>query len=266
MAQTRIYEAKIDPHNPSVKLQLIREQLTVVMRNFLSHAAQQAADAAKKKALDLAKADGPDEPWDDQIARSSADAITWDRLIEDVRKELLAAAESGATDGIVQLELIGQDIYDVANRIAANYAEQRSAEMVGRQIIEGRLVDNPDAQWNIAETTREDIRKIVADAFTRKSSAEGIATDILQATTFGAKRADMIARTEIATAQIRSNLEIWRQTGMVRSVRIVLSALHDVYDDCDDAAEGSPYSINEVPLLPLHPYCRCGLVAVEIVE
>lgn len=266
MAQTRIHEVKIDPHNPGVKLQLIREQLAVIMRNFLSHAAQQAATAAKKKALDLTKADGPDEPWDDQIARSAADAIEWDRLVEDVRKELLAASETGATDGIIQLELMGQDIYDVANRIAANYAEQRSAEMVGRQVVEGRLVDNPDAQWNIAETTREDIRKIVTDAFTRKSSAEEIANDILDATTFGAKRADMVARTEIATAQIRSNLEIWRQTGMVRTVRVVLSDLHDIYDDCDEASEGSPYSINEVPLLPLHPYCRCVLVAVDIVE
>jgi hypothetical protein len=40
----------------------------------------------------------------------------------------------------------------------------------------------------------------------------------------------------------------------------VLSADHDLEDECDEAADGSPYSIDDddLPDLPIHPNCRCS--------
>lgn len=40
-------------------------------------------------------------------------------------------------------------------------------------------------------------------------------------------------------------------------IDVVLSASHVIYDICDEVANASPYTKDNLPALPLHPNCKC---------
>ena len=73
---------------------------------------------------------------------------------------------AGASTGLVQLEIRDTKLISAVNTIAADYAKARSAELVGMQYDDdGNLVENPNAEWAISDTTRVKIRSIVTEAF-----------------------------------------------------------------------------------------------------
>jgi hypothetical protein len=131
--------------------------------------------------------------------------------------------------------------------------------------VNGKLIENPNAKWAISDTTRDDLRAVIRDVFEpEKISLADVERRIEDSGIFDDKRATMIARTEIARAQTEGNLEAWQQSGLVAKVDVVLSAMHDQDDECDDAASGGPYDVDDVPDVPLHPNCECALVIAEV--
>ncbi len=89
-----------------------------------------------------------------------------------------------------------------------SYARSRSAEMVGKsRLADGTLVDNPNAEWVITDTTRNEIRKIIADGVENGIGKEAIAEQIEAATAFSPERAMLIARTEIS--QMNNMAVLW---------------------------------------------------------
>ena len=102
---------------------------------------------------------------------------------------------------------------------------------------------------------------------------------------FSRSRAEMIARTESAYAYTEGQIEAWKQTGVVVGKRWVLSpdacefceaasdeygsspiALDESFYDKGDSLEGSSqglmgFSYRSIDGPPLHPNCRCALVA-----
>lgn len=259
----RIHEAKIDVGNPSPRLQLIRQQFKSSVTIFLANAGDAAAKAVSKKMRSMAKALDSDE---EAIFQAAFDAVQWEELVDASVMGLGAAAQSGGVDGLMQMEVTESSAVDAINTVAANYASRRAAEMVGKKWVGDKLIDNPDARFVIADTTRDDLRDIIERAFLKQSSVTEIIDAIRTAGSFSPKRAEMIERYEISAAQVQGNLEAWRSTGLVKTVRVALSANHVQSDECDAIAAGGPYPINQVPMIPAHPFCECLIHAETISE
>lgn len=259
-----IHHLQIDHGRPGPKLQLVRQQLQATLSRFLREAAKKAASAAEKKAEEVIKAD-EDELM--QILYAANNVINWDEIVDDTAEELQTAYEDGGKDGIAQLAISHNLIPDMTDKVisgAEEYAKKRAAAMIGKKFIDGELIGDSAAEWVIAETTRDDLKDIIEMAVTQRMSSKELATAIQEATTFSEARAELIAKTEIAVAQVQGNLDVWKMTGYVKTVNIVLSVDHNIDDECDIAVAGNPYPINDMPFVPRHPRCKCLIIAAEI--
>jgi phage terminase large subunit-like protein len=153
------------------------------------------------------------------------------------------------------------DFFNLADAFALEYAQTRAAELVGKKWVDGVLVDNPDAKWAITETTREELRELIARAFAETWTPAELAKQIDSAFVFSADRAAMIAETETAMALTAATVHTGTEAGATTKT-VQMSNLHDIDDECDDAEQAgevpidSPYPDGSLHV-PLHPRCRC---------
>jgi 2'-5' RNA ligase len=103
----------------------------------------------------------------------------WENLAEDVSPELNEAYFAGLNKGAMEtnISLTGKEIDDIENA-AKVWAEQRAVELV-------KL---------IPETTRKDLRKLIARAFEESIPLDALAEQIKEASTFSEDRALKIAQ------------------------------------------------------------------------
>jgi hypothetical protein len=199
----------------------------------------------------------------------NAIAAEWERVADAAEGSLTDAAVAGADIGALQLDITSDDMLARINATAQEYARRRSAEMVGmRRTADGELVENPDARWAITDTTRDKLNRIITDIFEEENpTLADIEERVMQAGIFDDQRATMIARTEIANAQVNANLMAWQESGLVRTISWQTSADHDDSSGCNctDNEDESPYAIGDVPDFPDHPNCECALVLDELV-
>jgi hypothetical protein len=257
-----IHPLEILPGSPSPKLQLIRQQSIRKLYVFLVNSQTNVVKALQKKFKDFNKAE-PDKRY--MLATAMA-GIIWSDLVDTISSDLLEAVEIGTFDGITQLELSDGAINESAKKLASDYAKARSAEMIGKKWVDDELVDNPNARYVISDTTRDDLQDLIGQAFDQKQTISQLEEAIYNSGIFTRTRAELIAKTELAMAQARGNLAIWKQSGIVKTVDIILSPNHDVEDLCDTTASNGPYHISKAPELPLHPRCECGLKVIELVS
>lgn len=148
------------------------------------------------------------------------------------------------------------------NQAAVDDAKERAAEMVGKRLVNGELVDNPNAKWTITEPTREWLRKELVSAFADGVSPAKLTKLIGANPAFSRARAKMIAFTEVGNIHVRSHAASSKAMGAEFKASS-LSADHDEYDTCDIAAEAGKIPIGENypngisdPLF--HPRCHCA--------
>jgi hypothetical protein len=158
------------------------------------------------------------------------------------------------------------DLFNLSDTQALDYARARAAEFVGKKWIDGQLVDNPDSRWAISETTRLELRGLIAQAFEKCWTPTQLARQIEKAFDFPPDRAKMIAQTETAMANTAATVQTGKKLGATTK-SIQMSNLHNVRDECDDAFEAGDVPIdkpfpNGSMHVPLHPGCRC----VELVH
>jgi len=192
----------------------------------------------------------------------------WMGMPDELQSAFESATLSGALEGAVQLSITDKGMLGAVNQVARDWAVNRAAELVGmKRNADGNLTVNPNAKWVISDTTRDDIRKIITDAF-EKETTTTLELDALirESGTFSDTRASMIARTEISRAQSVGNLTTWQESGLVNTVEWEVSGDHDQDDECDENEGNSPYPVDEVPDHPAHPNCDCILIAGEIEE
>ena len=196
-----------------------------------------------------------------QKAYDYTDNIDWKPLVPDAKKSLAEARGAGSLSALAQVGFSNSDLISEVNDVAEAWAADRGAELVGMKWVDGELVTNPSAKWAISETTRDEIRGIIDEGFAGESSIGGIADQIENAGAFSPGRARMIANTEVARAEHLGNLTGWEASGVVQKVNLLLSDDHDDAADCDcsDLADESPYDIDDVPEVPVHPNCMCSL-------
>ena len=134
--------------------------------------------------------------------------------------------------------------------------------MVGKRLVNGELVENPDAKWAITDSTRQWLRDAVTSAFDDGMSPAQLGKAVLESQAFSKSRAKMIAHTEIGNANLATLETAAVQAGATHK-RSFLSDDHEHLDVCDLAAEAGEVPIDFVyqggakrPLF--HPRCQCS--------
>ena len=162
-----------------------------------------------------------------------------------------------------------QDALDLLDVRSGYLASDRAAELVGKKWVGGRLIDNPDANYAITDTTRDMIRDTVASGLFQHETADQIADDIRNGTTFGDSRAESIARTEVTSMHNQVALAAYKEA---QAMGVPLRKLWQINGDnpCDDcqanAADGAIdlddtfSSGDDAP--GAHPNCSCELISV----
>jgi hypothetical protein len=256
-----LHPLEITPGTPGPKLQLVRQQTTRKIFIFLQNAQADVVEAIQKKAKELNKVS--DEEKRDLFLVAALAAISWADFIKEVTVDLMEAMKFGITNGLEQLAVV-KTTEDI-DKIASDYADRRSSEMVGMKWQDGKLVNFPGARYNIAETIKDDVSDVL-DQTLHNKSLDKLESNIAEAGIFGRKKAELIGKTEIAMAQSKGNLDIWKAAKLVKTVGIVVSENHDVEDLCDEHVALGAIPISKAPSLPLHPNCSCSMVAIELVR
>lgn len=193
---------------------------------------------------------------------------SWDAIIGILDDDFYDAYFTAAEE---QLKVLGMNAdEDIVNQVddrAKEYARQQSASLVGKRILrDGTVVDNPDVQYSITDTTRESLRQLTERAIDEGMSTDDLAELIRTSHSFSEERSTTIARTELADSHVQGNLAGWEESGIVQGKRSILGSEHgpDDHDQCDDNAEAGIIGLDEnfpsgdfAP--PYHPNCICDL-------
>lgn len=257
-----VHSLEILPGQPGPKLQLVRQQLARKLHIFLTNA---ASDVSKTLENSLHKA-SDDEKITEELFIAAFASIAWLELVDAITSDLYEALKIGVADGLAQLEIASVKMQQSADELATKYATMRSAEMIGKKWVDGKLADNPNARYVVSDTTRDDLKDIIQLAAEKNMSLDKLKKEIQTAGTFSKARAELIAKTEIAMAQVKGNLYIWKQSGKVKSVSLITSHDHSLRDECDETKARGPFLIEKAPFVPIHPRCECGLEVYELNE
>lgn len=194
------------------------------------------------------------------------DLSSWAALADNVAPDYEIGFAEGGRQALVELQIADEEMFGVVNETAADFAAARAAELVGKKWVDGKLVDNPNAEWAITESTRDGLRDLVESALTDGLSPQSLRDAIEQSYQFSEARAETIARTELGFAHVQGAIEAWRVSDLVAGYEWELGSEHDYEDECDlndgeyaDIGDDFP-SGDDAP--PLHPNCVCSLLPV----
>ncbi len=191
----------------------------------------------------------------------------WVVLVGEIEPILEALAKDGGMAALAQIGIKDDtDIVNLTNEQAVAWAKDRAAEWVGmKRDDDGNLQPNPNENWQIDESTREMLNSTVAQAIDEGWSNERLAQEIEDSQGFSPERAEMIARTETAFADVAGNMEAYRASGQVAQKQWITGA--DCCEDCAaldgeivDLDDNFPNDGGDGP--PLHPNCRCDVLPV----
>lgn len=191
----------------------------------------------------------------------------WTVLYDDVEPVLEDIAQYSSARALLQVEVDDQDITNLANEKSIAWAQDRAASMVGMKMVDGELVDNPNAKWAITESTRDYLRSSVTQAVEEGWSTKQLATEITGGAAFDNSRADMVARTEMINADVQGRLIGYQESGVVEGKQSIMSDLHDDDDECDDNADAGVIALDDAfpsgdDAPPYHPRCECDIIPV----
>ena len=203
-----------------------------------------------------------------KIVTDGLDFGEWSGLSDVVEPIIRRAAEDGAVAALLQVmpdPAVGM-VTNIRSR-AVKWAHDRAAEMVGMKWVGGELIQNPAAEWQITEGTREMIRAQVVEAMQNGDSVQELAGRLKESHAFSKARARTIARTETAMADNMGNLIGWEETGLVAGKRWITAEDDKVSEICNTNGKMGVIGLHEhfahggmTP--PAHPNCRCTVVPV----
>jgi SPP1 gp7 family putative phage head morphogenesis protein len=219
--------------------------------------------------IDLAgthKADGPmrlDRARAKEVL-ALLDMQDWIDQIPEMYADLLAGvAVDGGDEAVDQVEAtLAEEAEALIGQKATEWADDRAAEMVGMKYVDGELVPNPNAQWQITESTRDMIQDVTAQALDEGWSNDELASALQDNYALSDVRAEMIARTETARADAAGQVTGWKAAGVAQKEWL---AAPDCCDECQEM-DGDIAPIDGTfpggADVPLHPQCRCTCLPV----
>jgi SPP1 gp7 family putative phage head morphogenesis protein len=178
---------------------------------------------------------------------------------------MAAIAKNGGEEALVQISIGEADTFSVVNAQAVEWAQARAAEMVGMKWVDGELIPNPNAIWQITESTRDMIKNVVLLAEQEGWGVEKLTKALIEDYAFSKARARMIARTEIAAADMAGSMIAYRASGVVTHKEWLTAAgcceICEALDGVTVALdEEFPDGAGDAP--PLHPNCRCSVLPI----
>ena len=227
--------------------------------------AAQINDARKVRKADDDDIDDIDDVVDALLDQVDLDG--WAVLHGDASDIISALAAEGAVRALQHLGIRDDDMTNVANERALEWAKKRAAELVGKKWIDDELVDNPDPKWAITESTRGMLRGTVTRGIEEGWSNAHLASEIEESYAFSPARASMIARTEMSFADSNGNREGFAASGVVKGKIWLESNDDNVCDECAENADAGEVAFDdEFPSgdewTPGHPQCQCTVSPV----
>ncbi|WP_213308195.1 phage portal protein [Paraburkholderia sacchari] len=239
------------------------EAIAAILEPFLEvQAGVIAADLGA--ALGLGKMAEDDPKFRADEAVDNLDLKGWSDVTPQVEGELVRVAVAGGNEALKQLSLFSDETSELMSEHATAWAKDRAAEMVGMKWVDGELVPNPDAKWQITQGTREMIRSTVTDAMKGGWSNDKLAAALKESTAFSKDRALLIARTESAFADTAGNIAGWKASEVVEGKKwLAAPGCCDLCRQLDGEVVGLDETFsNGSTGAPAHPRCRCGTTAV----
>jgi hypothetical protein len=170
-----------------------------------------------------------------------------------------------------KIHITASTVISDVNKLAMNWARDHAGELLGTKWYDGESSFDPSNRWPVSESVRLAVREIMTEAFSRATPMSELVSRIQTAGGFPRERAQVIADTEVKFAMAHGNLEAWKKTDIVKSVKWLKSMLHTERDLCDLNAEagaiplGQPFpSGDQAP--PAHIGCRCIIAIAELNE
>jgi SPP1 gp7 family putative phage head morphogenesis protein len=258
----------------SPALRRLRAELTRRVARFLRTEAPVIAKqiAAARAKFNKAKLDQDEQDALERVL-AEIDFSGWTVLVGDVEPLMEEIVKDGSYAALAELrfDLSGNaGVSEVVNADAEAYATERAAELVGMRYDElGRLVENPDAEWAITESTRAGLRQYVSDAISGGWSNDKLAAQIEDSYAFSHERAALVARTETNMASNAGALNGYVASGVVDGKQWLTAEDDLVSEDCQENGAAGPNGDGVLPLdedypsgddaPPAHPNCRCTL-------
>lgn len=216
--------------------------------------------------LGLVKADVP-------VASDLDDVVSVDitQYLEDIAqgvvpKELAAAGSDAAAQTLAALELDPETFRRPSEEVW-EYARMRAAELVGKKWVDGELVDNPNAEWSIDESTREMLRDTVSMGISSGMTIDELQDALEEDYAFSPERARMIARTEVITAHNQGAMSSYRaaeDAGLKVYKEWIVTEDDLTCEVCNENADAGPIPLDETfpsgdDAPSAHPNCRCSI-------
>lgn len=249
-----------------------RQRMTRAIKRAFRAQADDVADQLEKL-MGFGKADEPG--GDKKDAEIILDDVDFDDLWKDFPDAVKDPLEKTSSDSVEHsVDALPQNVRvgvaiskDFINAYAADYAEARAAEMVGKRLVDGVLVDNPDAKWVITDETRAGVKSLVQQAIDEGWSNQKLRAGLRDAYAFSGDRAEVIARTETAFADSEGNLAGWKESGVVDGKEWLTAEDDLVSPECEENGAAGIIGLEEdfpsgdsAP--PTHPNCRCSISPV----
>jgi SPP1 gp7 family putative phage head morphogenesis protein len=221
--------------------------------NAIAAAVGRALAAAQKEAVAAFKATNKAISADKRTT-ALLEQLTFDEL-QDIAPELAEILEDMTGEaGEAALAQVLSDVTEAqlkqVNEYAAKYAAERSASLV----------------TELEDATREFMRADITQAIEEGLSNDALADLLAENYGFSDARAEVIARTETAFADVSGNLEGYKASGQVSGKQWIISQ-DEICDECQELDgvtvgldENFPGDGGDGP--PLHPNCRCDIIPV----
>jgi SPP1 gp7 family putative phage head morphogenesis protein len=254
-----------------VKLQRAK-MFAALKRFFRSEAKKAAATLRAGLGVDVHKADnsedGSPSPALVEVVLASMIFADWAvTLPKIVQPFIVGIAVDGGSETLDALGIMDNTVIAAMRTRAKAWGAERAAEMVGRKWVGGVLVDNPNARWVITDSTRDLIRDAVMSGLNEGASPAELASAIEDSAAFSETRALMVARTEMASADVAGAMSAYRATPGVVGKRWITAGDDRVSDECAECEAAGTVGLDEnfptgVDAPPNHPNCRCAVVPV----
>lgn len=246
------------PHPLRPYVAKIEKRLALQLQAMLVKAGRKAAKEIKAKLDSLTKADYPDDLDIDEILASlnlDVFAMTQEEL-EDALEDVM---RDGGRIALSQIGIAAADekIVERVNQRALSWAKERAADLVN-------LGDDGDPL--LLEATRSMLRSTIAAGIENNLSTKAIGELIEENYAFSEDRAQLIAATEITSANSMGALASYEEA-QAEGVTVKKSwlILEDACDICQENADAGAIDLDEEfpsgDMAPgAHPNCRCVLV------
>ena len=248
-----------------------RNSFTKTLKEFFEIAADDIADQI---GVAIEKLNRVDSDIEDQARKILADLDMqgWTVLIDPAKDVLEAVYADGAHEALAQIGIENKDhLTDQLNERSLLFAEDRGAELVGMRNMgtaaDPEWIENPDAKWAITDSTRDMLRVDTAKAIEEGWSTNELKASLKENYAFSDARAETIARTEIAKADVEGNIDTYRTSGVVTGKEWILGSEHDDDDECNENADAGVVGLDEAfpsgdDAAPTHPNCVCDILPV----